>query len=159
MTVLTGLCSAAFIIACRTHTFRFMKESPMKFSYAVKASLPLVAALMLSSTAHAFNFGSLFGSKDPEANKAAVTAADRKRFAFVNGIVKEVESRKVLTKDKNFQDKIDAVLTNKWLGIPGERNMKIWIKLSACLCVFAPSVGNHTRQMVNGHLSRRSQWR
>jgi hypothetical protein len=52
-----------------------MKESPMKFSYAVKASLPLVAALMLSSTAHAFNFGSLFGSKDPEANKAAVTAA------------------------------------------------------------------------------------
>ena len=26
---------------------------------------------------------------------------------------------------------------NKWLGIPGERNMKIWIKLSACLCVFA----------------------
>ena len=51
-------------------------------------------------------------------DKAAVTAADRKRFAFVNGIVKEVESRKVLTKDKNFQDKIDAVLTNKWLGIP-----------------------------------------
>ena len=51
-------------------------------------------------------------------DKAAVTAADRKRFVFVNGIVKAVESRKVLTKDKNFQDKIDAVLTNKWLGIP-----------------------------------------
>ncbi len=51
-------------------------------------------------------------------DKETVTAADRKRFAFVNGIVKEVESRKVLTKDKNFQDKIDAVLTNKWLGIP-----------------------------------------
>ncbi len=51
-------------------------------------------------------------------DKAAVEAADRKRFAFVNGIVKEVENRKVLTKDENFGDKIDAVLTNKWLGIP-----------------------------------------
>jgi len=51
-------------------------------------------------------------------DKAAVVAADRKRFEFVNKIVKEVETRKVLTKDKNFGDKIDAVLTNKWLGIP-----------------------------------------
>ena len=51
-------------------------------------------------------------------NKKAVEQADRKRFEFVNGIVKEVETRKILTKDKNFGDKIDAVLTNKWLGIP-----------------------------------------
>lgn len=51
-------------------------------------------------------------------SKAAVEAADRKRFDFVNKIVKNVETRKVLTKDKNFGDKIDAILTNKWLGIP-----------------------------------------
>ena len=51
-------------------------------------------------------------------SKAAVNDADRKRFRFVNGIVSKVETRKVLTKEKNFQDKIDAVLTNKWLGIP-----------------------------------------
>ncbi len=51
-------------------------------------------------------------------DKAAVEAADRARFAFVNGIVAQVETRKVLTKDKNIGDKIDAVLTNKWLGIP-----------------------------------------
>ncbi|MBO5715267.1 MAG: ferrous iron transporter B [Clostridia bacterium] len=51
-------------------------------------------------------------------SKEAVVAADRKRFAFVNKIVKEVESRKVLTKDISFSDKIDDVLTNKWLGIP-----------------------------------------
>ncbi len=51
-------------------------------------------------------------------DKAAVQAADRKRFSFVNGIVKEVESRKVFTKDENFGDKIDEILTNKWLGIP-----------------------------------------
>lgn len=51
-------------------------------------------------------------------DKQQVEAADRKRFAFVDKIVKAVERRKVLTKDKNFSDKIDAVLTNKWLGIP-----------------------------------------
>ena len=51
-------------------------------------------------------------------DKAAVEVADRKRFEFVNKIVKKVETRKVLTKDKNFGDKIDAVITNKWLGIP-----------------------------------------
>jgi ferrous iron transport protein B len=51
-------------------------------------------------------------------DKKAVEAADRKRFAFVNKIVKEVETRKVLTKDKNFQDKIDAVLTHPIVGLP-----------------------------------------
>ncbi len=51
-------------------------------------------------------------------NKKEVEDADRKRFAFVNQIVKEVEKRKVQTKDVNINDKIDAVLTNKWLGIP-----------------------------------------
>ena len=51
-------------------------------------------------------------------DKKAVTEADRKRFEFVNAVVSGVETRKVLTKDKNFGDAIDAVLTNKWLGIP-----------------------------------------
>ena len=51
-------------------------------------------------------------------DKYAVVEADRKRFEFVNGIVKGVEYRGVLTKDRNVQDKIDDILTNKWLGIP-----------------------------------------
>ena len=51
-------------------------------------------------------------------DKAVVEAADRRRFEFVNGIVEAVETRKVLTREKNIGDKIDAVLTNKWLGIP-----------------------------------------
>ena len=52
------------------------------------------------------------------ADKTAVEIEDRKRFAFVNSIVKKVEKRKVFTKDRNFQDKVDEILTNKWLGIP-----------------------------------------
>jgi ferrous iron transport protein B len=51
-------------------------------------------------------------------DKDAVKEADKKRFAFVNGIVNEVETRKVYTKQKSIQDKIDNILTNKWLGIP-----------------------------------------
>lgn len=51
-------------------------------------------------------------------NKQEVDLADRKRYEFVNQIVKKVESRTTFTKDKNINDKIDAILTNKWLGIP-----------------------------------------
>ena len=51
-------------------------------------------------------------------SKEEVLAADRKRFEFVNRIVKEVETRKVFTNRRNAGDKIDDILTNKWLGIP-----------------------------------------
>ncbi|MBR4038844.1 MAG: ferrous iron transport protein B [Clostridia bacterium] len=50
-------------------------------------------------------------------NKAAVVEADKRRFDFVNKIVAKVETRKVLTRDKSFDDKIDAVLTNPIAGI------------------------------------------
>ena len=50
-------------------------------------------------------------------NKESVSFADRKRFEFVNNIVQNVETRKTLTNENNIQDKIDKVLTNKWLGI------------------------------------------
>ena len=51
-------------------------------------------------------------------DKKAVEDADRKRFDFVNKIVSKVETRKVLTKDKNTGDRIDAVLTNPVAGHP-----------------------------------------
>ena len=50
-------------------------------------------------------------------DKEAVDAEDRKRFAFVNKIVSEVEQREVHTNERNTQDKIDAVITNKFVGI------------------------------------------
>ena len=52
-----------------------------------------------------------------ETDKKAVEAADRKRFTFVNNLVSKVERRKVLTKNKNSQDAIDAVLTNPVGGL------------------------------------------
>ncbi len=51
-------------------------------------------------------------------DKNAVEKADRDRFNFVNALVKQVETRKILTREENTGDKIDNVLTNKLLGIP-----------------------------------------
>lgn len=51
-------------------------------------------------------------------SKEAVKQADVRRFDFVNKLVSEVETRRVFTKDRNIGDKIDAFLTNRWLGIP-----------------------------------------
>ena len=50
-------------------------------------------------------------------DKAAVEAADRKRFAFVNKIVSKVEKRRVRTRDVNYQDRIDSVLTHPIAGL------------------------------------------
>ena len=50
-------------------------------------------------------------------SKKAVEKADRERFSFVNKVVSRVETRKVRTSDKNFQDSIDAVLTNPLGGL------------------------------------------
>ncbi|MBQ2897145.1 MAG: ferrous iron transporter B [Clostridia bacterium] len=51
-------------------------------------------------------------------DKAVVEADDRNRFKFVNKIVADVETRKVLSKNTNTQDRIDAVLTKPWIGLP-----------------------------------------
>ena len=51
-------------------------------------------------------------------DKDAVRLADKKRYDFVNKIVNRVETRQVLTKDRNIHDSVDEILTNKWLGIP-----------------------------------------
>ncbi len=51
-------------------------------------------------------------------SQKAVEAADRARFAFVGRVVREVETRRVHTRDRNFQDRIDAVLTHPLVGLP-----------------------------------------
>ena len=55
---------------------------------------------------------------DEITDKESAARSDKKRFEFVNNLVKEVEKRKVFTNSRNSQDKIDAVLTSRWLGIP-----------------------------------------
>ena len=58
------------------------------------------------------------GADENVSDKAMAKEADKRRFEFVKKIVSASEKRKVFTKDRNFQDKIDSFLTNRWLGIP-----------------------------------------
>ena len=59
-------------------------------------------------------------SQDPSllTDKTAALEADKKRYEYVNGIIKEVERRKVHTSNLNKQDKFDSLITHRWLGIP-----------------------------------------
>ncbi|SCX75371.1 ferrous iron transport protein B [Butyrivibrio hungatei] len=50
-------------------------------------------------------------------DKAAVEAADRERFEFVNNIVNEVESRSDNSKECSFTDAIDNVILHPAIGI------------------------------------------
>ncbi len=86
-------------------------------------------------------------------SKKAVTDADRERFEFVNDIVSQAETRKILTKEKNSGDKIDAILTNKWLGIPIFA-VVMWL-------VFQISqvwVGTSVADWMVGHLETFQSW-
>ncbi len=44
--------------------------------------------------------------------------SDEERFGLVSQIVEKVEKRKVASYKQTFQDKVDNVITNKWVGIP-----------------------------------------
>ena len=50
-------------------------------------------------------------------DRKSVELVDQKRFAFVDRVVSQVEKRKVKTKDKNAQDRFDAVLTTPVVGL------------------------------------------
>lgn len=50
-------------------------------------------------------------------DKTVVENADRKRYEFVNSIVKTVEKREILTKNESKDDKIDNFLTHPVIGI------------------------------------------
>ena len=50
-------------------------------------------------------------------SREAVEAADRQRFAFVNDIVSRVEKRRTYTRELNFQDWIDSVLSHPVIGL------------------------------------------
>ncbi len=58
------------------------------------------------------------GSGVNMADKEAVKAMDRKRFAFADGIVRDVELRKTESSKQTWQDRADRVIAHRLLGIP-----------------------------------------
>ena len=56
--------------------------------------------------------------QEEAADEASAKAADLQRYRFVDSLVSQVERRKVRTMDRNFQDKIDGILTHPVIGLP-----------------------------------------
>ena len=50
-------------------------------------------------------------------DRAAAEEADKKRFAFVNNLIAQVESRQIPHQSRNFQDALDEVLTHPVWGL------------------------------------------
>ena len=86
-------------------------------------------------------------------SKEAVIAADRARFVFTNKIVREVESRKVLTKDINVQDKVDRVITNPILGILIFAVVMFWV-FDISQSTFGPFLAD----ILTGWIERFQNW-
>lgn len=51
-------------------------------------------------------------------SKEEFEKADKKRYAFTNEVVTEVERRKISSEKQIMQDKVDRIVAHKWLGIP-----------------------------------------
>lgn len=52
------------------------------------------------------------------ATKEEFEKADKRRYAFVNEVVAEVERRKISSEKQTVQDNVDRIVAHKWLGIP-----------------------------------------
>ena len=86
-------------------------------------------------------------------DKEQVDKEDRKRFSFVNGIVKEVEIRKQLSAETTTGDKIDQVVTNPIIGI--------LIFAGVMWCVFAISqtyLGTWIADWLVGWIDTFNEW-
>lgn len=51
-------------------------------------------------------------------NEKQYLSADRKRFAFVNEVVADVERKRISASTQTKQDKVDRIVAHKWFGIP-----------------------------------------
>lgn len=78
----------------------------------------LIAAVITVGKATKKQIAPNIGGAKNASTKEQFAKADKKRYAFVNEIVAEVERRKVSPEKQTIQDKVDRILAHKWLGIP-----------------------------------------
>ncbi len=74
----------------------------------------IFAAVTLTGTVQKPPYQDSFAVTDEETLKES----DKKRYAFVNGIVENVERRAKQSDSQTMQDRLDRILAHKWLGIP-----------------------------------------
>lgn len=86
-------------------------------------------------------------------DKTEVENADKKRFDFVNSIVRQVESRKTLTSTLTKQDQLDRVLANKWIGIPIFA-LVMWAVFSISQTYVGPMIADY----LVGYIDQFGEW-
>lgn len=86
-------------------------------------------------------------------DRKSVKEEDRKRFDFVNRIVKEVEIRRIFTKDKNWQDSFDKVITNRYIGI-----LIFAIVMWAVFYISQSTVGTWIADWMTGCIEMFQEW-
>ncbi len=86
-------------------------------------------------------------------NSEEAKAYDLKRYDFVNGIVKAVETRKTASNTQTLQDTIDRIVAHKYLGIP--------IFALVMWCVFYISqttLGTFIADFLTGYIDVFNEW-
>ncbi len=86
-------------------------------------------------------------------NSEEAKAHDLKRYDFVNGLVKSVETRKVASNTQTLQDAADRIIAHKYLGIP--------IFALVMWCVFYISqttLGTFIADFLTGYIDMFNEW-
>jgi len=97
-------------------------KCPVILTVSTKSSnnglLQLLDAVITLGKSNKKQIAPPIGGAKKASTKEEFEIADKKRYAFVNDAVREVERRKVSSDKQTIQDKVDRVIAHKWLGIP-----------------------------------------
>ena len=80
--------------------------------------LELMNAVIMLAKSNKKHSAPNIGSARKASTKEEFEKADKKRYAFINNVVTEVERRKISSEKQTIQDKVDRIVAHKWLGIP-----------------------------------------
>ncbi len=86
-------------------------------------------------------------------NSEEAKVQDLKRYDFVNSVVKNVETRKIASSKQNFQDSIDQIVANKFLGIPIFA-LVMW----SVFYISQTTVGTMIADLLVGYIDMANEW-
>lgn len=99
--------------------------------------LELIDAVITVGTSNKKQTAPNIGGAKKASTKEDFEKVDKKRYAFINDIVLEVERKKVSSEKQTLQDRADRIIAHKWLGIPIFAAI-IWLVFSISLSWVGP---------------------
>ncbi len=83
----------------------------------------------------------------------ALKVSDKKRYGFVDALVKSVETRATKSETQTLQDSLDRILAHKWLGIPIFAAV-MW----AVFYISQTTVGTFIADLLVGYIDMFNEW-